>query len=66
MRTRICPVGEPFERRGGRLERTWRSREGDEEGVPLCIDLDSALGGEGLADHAAVLGESLGVLLGTE
>ena len=58
--------GKAFERRGCCLEGARRSREGDEERVPLCIDLDSAVGGEGLANHAAVLGESLGVLLRTE
>jgi hypothetical protein len=36
-------------------------REGDEEGIPLGVDLDPALGGAGGTDHLAVGGERLRV-----
>jgi hypothetical protein len=53
------------EMRGG-AERTLRAGEGEEEGVSLGIDLGSALGGTGVPDHPAVLGERLSVRLGAE
>ena len=52
--------------RRGRGERPGARREGEEEGVALRVDLDPALGGARLADHAAVLGERLRVRLGAE
>ena len=51
---------------GSGRERSRRGREREEEGVTLRIDLDPALPGAGLADDAAVLGERIGVALGTE
>ena len=51
---------------GGCRERGGRGREGEEEGVALRVDLDPALGGARVADHAAVLGERLRVGLGAE
>ncbi len=41
-------------------------REGEEEGVPLRVDLDSAFGSAGFADQPAVLRESLGVGIGAK
>jgi len=41
-------------------------REGEEESVPLGVDLDSALRSARLADHPSVLGERLRVPFGTE
>jgi hypothetical protein len=41
-------------------------REGDEERVPLGVDLHTALGGERSSEDAAVLGERLGVGVGPE
>jgi hypothetical protein len=35
-------------------------REGDEEGIPLRIDLDAAVCIDGLADDTTVLGQRLG------
>jgi hypothetical protein len=58
--------GQSLQPRGRRLERTWGGREGDEEGVSLRIDLDAAVAVEGLAEGPSVLGERLGVALGTE
>ena len=45
-----------------RRERARRRREGNEEGVPLRVDLDPPWCG-GLAQQPAVLGECLGVAL---
>ena len=45
----------------GRCDRARRGREGDEERIPLGVDLDSAVVGERRPEHAAVLGERLGV-----
>jgi len=45
--------GGPFQRLGGRTQRTRRRRKGDEEGVPLGVDLDAAVGAERLAQDAA-------------
>ena len=39
-------------------------REGNEECVPLRVDLHATLGGERLAQEAAVLGERCAVALG--
>src|SRR5688572_1163127 len=60
------PEGQSLERlrRGG--ERSRSSREGDEEGVSLRIDLDAAVGLKRAAQDAAMLGEPFGVLLGPE
>ena len=66
MRTRIGPARQ----RGLRLARggdgSRRGRKGDEEGVALGVDLDAAVGGEGVAQEAAVLGQRIGVALGAE
>ena len=43
----------------GRLERTARRAEREEEGVTLRVDLDPAVTSEGLPEHAAVLGEGV-------
>ena len=60
------PRGEQGGERLRRRERSRSGREGEEEGVALRVDLEAALGGAGRADHAAVLGERLGVPRGTE
>ena len=41
--------------------RSLGGRERDEERVALGVDLDAAVSGERIAQHAAVLGERLGV-----
>jgi hypothetical protein len=50
-------------RRGKRARCSWKR---DEEGVALGVDLDPAVGLEGLAQHAPVLRELIGVALGSE
>jgi hypothetical protein len=44
-----------------RRERIGSTRKGDEEGVPLRVDFNAAVGGERLAQQPSVLGESVGV-----
>lgn len=60
------PGGQPPERVGRRLECARCGRKGDEEGVPLRVDLDAAVGVERLAQDAAMLAECLRVVLGTQ
>ena len=55
------PRGKSLPRDRGCLQRTRRCWEGDEEGVPLGVDFDAALGAEGLAEDAAMLTERLGI-----
>ena len=50
----------------GRSDRTRRGRERDEERVALRVDLDAVVGSERGAEHAPVLGQSLGVRVGPE
>ena len=50
----------------GRGDRPRRRGEGEEERVALRVHLDAAVGGEGLAEHATVLGERLRVRLRPE
>ena len=60
IRTRIGPTGQASRSPvRGRGERARRRREGDEEGVALRVDLDSAVRGERLAQDPAMLGERL-------
>jgi hypothetical protein len=54
-------AGEPCACSSRRVERPGCRGKGEEERVPLGIDLDAAMCRSGFADHAAVLGESLGV-----
>ena len=42
-------------------ERIGRPGESDEEGVALSVDLDAAVASEGVAKHAPVLGQCVGV-----
>ena len=58
--------GEGAGERGGGRERTGCGREGEEEGIPLRVHLDSALGRARLANQPAVLGERLRVRIGAE
>ena len=58
-RERVLPLA-------GRGDGARRGREGDEERVALRVDLDAAVRGEGVAQHAPVLGERLRVRLGPE
>jgi hypothetical protein len=60
------PISQFVYSRCSRLERTRRGREGNEERVPLGIDLYAAVGSEGLTENAAVLAEGLRVVLGPE
>jgi hypothetical protein len=48
------------------VERSRRGREGDEEGVAPRVHLDAFVCGEGCAQHAAVLGQRLGVAVCTQ
>jgi hypothetical protein len=57
---------EPLRDLRGRLECASCRGEGDEEGVSLHVDLDSALLGAGLAHDPAVLGQRSRVGLGAE
>ena len=45
---------------------TWRGREREEEGVTLCVDLNTSVGCACLPDHAPVVGQSCGVCLRAE
>ena len=51
---------------GCRRQRARRSREGDEEGVALGVDLDTAVVRERRTEDAAVLGERVGICLRTQ
>ena len=57
---------ERLRHRRRRSERARRRREREEERIALRVDLDATLGSAGLADHAPVLGERVGVRLGAE
>ena len=57
------PGGQRGQRSGRRLERARRRRERDEEGVPLRVHLDAAVGAECLSKEAAMLCQRLGVRL---
>jgi hypothetical protein len=58
--------GELFTRGRRGRQRAWCRWEGDEEGVALRVDLDPALRGDRVADHAPVLCQRLRVRLGAE
>ena len=60
------PRGEPVRDRLRRLERPRRGGEGDEEGVPLRIDLDAAVRRARIPHHPPVLGERVRIRLGAE
>ena len=62
------PAREPAHRRAPRLhpECSRRGRKGDEERVPLRVDLHAALRGERLSQHAAMVPERGRVLLGAQ
>ena len=66
MRTLIGPPARRDLRvlRGG--DRGRSVGEGDEERVALCVDLDATVADERVAKHATVLGQHLGVALGSE
>jgi len=55
-----------FECSGGRLQSAGRSPKGDEEGIPLGIDLDSLIGLESLPQDTAMLSQRLRVPLSAE
>src|SRR5438034_2057874 len=57
---------EPFANRPSCVARSRRSREGNEEGVSLGVNLDTAETCASLADQTAVLGERLRIPLGPE
>ena len=59
-------VRELLRQRRGRRQRPRGSRESEEEGVALGVDLYAALTSAGLADQPAVLGEGFGVGLRAE
>ena len=72
-RARVDPDPDPDRAGGERLRRlvcggnrAGRRPEGDEKCVSLGVDLDTAVGGEGLTQEAAVLGERLRIRLGAE
>ena len=58
------PGGERLLGRCRRAQRTGRGGKGDEEGIPLRVDLDAAVDAERGAQDAAVLRERLGVGFG--
>jgi hypothetical protein len=47
-------------------KRRARVAEGDEEGIPLGIDLDAAVGGERRAQHSAMILQRLPITIGAE
>src|SRR5688572_2934863 len=53
-------------RLGRSLDRAWRRRERDEEGIALRVHLDAAVTSERIPKYTPVLGERGGVPLGTE
>ena len=55
-----------FECFGGRPQSAGGSRERDEEGIPLRIDLDTLIGRERLTNNAAMLRQHPRVLLGAQ
>jgi hypothetical protein len=57
---------EAFGHRQRRRHRSRRCGKGEEEGVALCVDLDSRFDRARLADDAAMLGERLRVRLRAE
>ena len=60
------PRGQLAGKRLGGRQRTRCRREGEEERIPLRVDLDAALRATCLANDAPVLGESIGVRLRAE
>jgi hypothetical protein len=60
------PGGERLLGRCRRAQRTGRGGKGDEEGIPLRVDLDAAVDAERGAQDAAVLRERLGVGFGAQ
>jgi len=60
------PGGQPLEHAGRSPECARCGRKGDEEGVPLRVDLDAAVGVEGLAQDAAMLRQRRRIPLGTQ
>ncbi len=66
IRTWIGPRDSAFGHRLCSGERSRRRGKGEEERVALRVHLDPTFDGARLADHAAVLGQRLGVRLGPE
>ncbi len=61
MRTEIGPEPSVVLRRARGVGGAGRSRERDEEGVALRVDLDTAVCSEGVPQESAMLGERLRV-----
>ena len=57
---------EPFQHLRGGPERSRRRREGDEEGIPLCVNFDAAMSDERLAENAAMLRKRVGISVGAK
>ncbi len=57
---------EPFQHLRGGPERSRRRREGDEEGIPLCVNFDAAMSHERLAENAAMLSKRVGISVGAK
>jgi hypothetical protein len=55
-----------LKRRRGRLQRLRRGRKGDEEGIPLRIDLDATVNAKSLTQNAAMLRECPRILTGAQ
>jgi hypothetical protein len=61
MRTRSWLPLSASRAAGCRSHRIGCSREGDEEGVALCVDLNAVVLGERFSQRGSVLGEKVGV-----
>ena len=59
-------LGESLQGHSRRRRCSPRSREGEEERISLCIDLDSTVGGDRTAQYPPVLREGLRVTSGAE
>jgi hypothetical protein len=66
IRTRIGPRGQSCICLSGGPESARRSREGDEEGIALRIDLDTLIGRERLTQDTAMVAEHPRVFLGAQ
>jgi hypothetical protein len=66
MRTRTEPAASSPWSPHGCSERARRRRKGNEESVPLGIDLDAAVCVERATQDEAMLGKHLGILVGSQ
>ena len=66
MRTQDGPGSEVLCDRAGCLDRSWSGWKREEERVSLRVDFDPAVGGAGVANYPAMLGQRLRICLSAE